>query len=102
MINPTRRVLIVDDEVNICNALRRSLRKEGYEILVANEPAEGLKILASNKIDLVISDHLMPNMTGLEFLTIVRDRHPDCLRILLTGHADGSIVLGRAVTNVPP
>ena len=83
-----RRILVVDDEVNICNALRRSLRKEGYEILVANEPAEGLKILKTEKVDLILSDHLMPNMTGLEFLTRVRDRFPDTLRILLTGHAD--------------
>ncbi len=87
-MNLTRRVLVVDDEVNICNALRRSLRKEGYEILVANEPAQGLEILKTEKVDLVLSDHLMPNMTGLEFLTIVRDRHPDTVRILLTGHAD--------------
>lgn len=83
-----RRILVVDDETNICNALRRSLRKEGYEILVANEPAQGLEILKAQKIDLVLSDHLMPNMTGLEFLTLVRDRHPDTVRILLTGHAD--------------
>jgi DNA-binding NtrC family response regulator len=88
MTTSPRRILIVDDEINICNALRRSLRKEGYEITVANEPAEGLKILAQQKIDVVLSDHLMPNMTGLEFLTVVRDRHPDSLRILLTGHAD--------------
>lgn len=84
----THRILVVDDEINICNALRRSLRKEGYEILVAHEPAQGLEILKTQKIDLVLSDHLMPNMTGLEFLTIVRDRHPDTVRILLTGHAD--------------
>ncbi len=84
----SRRILVVDDEINICNALRRSLRKEGYEILVANEPAQGLEILKTQKVDLVLSDHLMPNMTGLEFLTIVRDRHPDTVRILLTGHAD--------------
>jgi two-component system probable response regulator PhcQ len=87
-MNPTRRILVVDDEVNICNALRRSLRKEGYEILTANEPAQGLEILKTEKVDLVLSDHMMPNMTGLEFLTLVRDRHPDTVRILLTGHAD--------------
>jgi DNA-binding NtrC family response regulator len=39
-------------------------------------------------VDVVISDHLMPNMTGLEFLKIVHDRCPDSLRIMLTGHAD--------------
>ena len=83
-----RRILVVDDEINICNALRRSLRKEGYDMLVANEPAQGLEILKTEKVDLVLSDHMMPNMTGLEFLSIVRDRHPNSVRVLLTGHAD--------------
>lgn len=87
--NPThRRILLVDDEPNICKALRRSLRKEEYEIFIAGEPAEGLALLKQQPIDLVISDHLMPNMTGVEFLTLVRDRHPGLMRILLTGHAD--------------
>jgi DNA-binding NtrC family response regulator len=40
---------------------------------------------------MVISDHLMPNMSGFELLKIVRDRHPDCIRVILTGHADMTI-----------
>jgi DNA-binding NtrC family response regulator len=89
-MNPTppRRILVVDDEEHVLSALKRTLKKEGYELFVANEPAEGLKLLRANAIDLVISDHLMPNMTGLEFLKIVRDRHPDTIRMMLTGHAD--------------
>lgn len=83
-----RRILVIDDEENICKALRRSLRRENYEVLIGHEPAEGFKILKEEKIDLVISDHLMPNMTGVEFLGLVRDRHPGVMRILLTGHAD--------------
>ncbi len=83
-----RKILIVDDEENVCNALRRSLRKEGYELQFANEPAQALEILKTNRFDLVLSDHLMPNMTGLEFLKLVRDRYPDSMRMMLTGHAD--------------
>lgn len=83
-----RRILIVDDEENIRNALRRALRKEGYEIFSGAEPAEGLELLKKQEVDMVISDHLMPNMTGLEFLKIVRERHPDVIRLMLTGHAD--------------
>ena len=82
------RILIVDDEENVCNALRRALRTEGYEIFVAHEPSEGLALLKQRQVDMVLSDHLMPNMTGLEFLKTVRDRHPDSVRIMLTGHAD--------------
>lgn len=84
----TRQVLIVDDEENIRNALRRALRREGYEIHCAAEAAEALEILGKTPIDLVLSDHLMPNMTGLELLEKVFTRHPETIRILLTGHAD--------------
>ncbi len=88
MSTPTRRILIVDDEENVCNALRRSLRKEGYEMFFAHEPSDGLELMKHTPIDLVLSDHLMPNMTGLEFLKLVHDRYPDCVRMMLTGHAD--------------
>jgi two-component system probable response regulator PhcQ len=85
---PARRLLIVDDEENVCRALRRTLRREGYELFFASQPSEALELLKTTKVDLVLSDHLMPNMTGLEFLKLVHDRHPDCLRLMLTGHAD--------------
>jgi two-component system probable response regulator PhcQ len=83
-----RKILIVDDEENVCNALRRALRREGYELHFAHQPNEALEILKQHPFDLVLSDHLMPNMTGLELLKLVHDRHPDCIRMMLTGHAD--------------
>ena len=88
MSSTPRKVLIVDDELNVCNALRRSLRREGYEMQFAHQPSEALALLDQHTFDLVMSDHLMPNMTGLEFLKRVRDRHPDSVRLMLTGHAD--------------
>ncbi len=86
MATPT--LLIVDDEESVRNVLKRSLRKENYAVLTAAGPEEGLEVLKHNKVDLVISDHLMPKMTGLEFLKLVHDRYPDVGRIMLTGHAD--------------
>lgn len=85
---PSRKILIVDDEENVLNALRRVLRREGYEVFTASDPASALEFLAKNRVDMVISDHLMPKMTGLQFLKIVRNRHPDTVRMMLTGHAD--------------
>lgn len=82
------QILIVDDEENVCNALRRSLRKEGYQMHFAQRPTDALALLKQFPMDLVLSDHLMPDMTGLDFLKLVRDRHPDCVRMMLTGHAD--------------
>jgi len=81
-------LLIVDDEENVRNALKRSLRNEGYVVLAAEGPQDGLRLFKEYPIDIVVSDHLMPHMTGIEFLKLVRDRYPDVARIMLTGYAD--------------
>jgi two-component system, probable response regulator PhcQ len=83
-----RTILVVDDDEAIRKALRRTLSREGYEVIVAEKPEDAFEYLRGRSIDLVISDQLMPRMTGLEFLKIVHDRHPHVLRIMLTGHAD--------------
>ncbi len=81
-------LLCVDDEANILAALRRLFRPAGYRVLVANNAAEGLEVLAAESVDLVISDMRMPHMDGATFLEQVRGRWPGILRILLTGYAD--------------
>jgi DNA-binding NtrC family response regulator len=88
MEKPPRKILLVDDEENVLSALRRTLRREPYDILLANGPEQALELLSQHQIDLVLSDHLMPRMTGLELLKIVRNRHPSAMRLILTGHAD--------------
>jgi two-component system probable response regulator PhcQ len=93
-MEPTARtVLIVDDEENILSALQRTLRRENYTLLTAGEPAEAFTILQRGQVDVVVSDHLMPNMSGLEFLKEVRALHPDVVRIMLTGHAEVSTAM---------
>jgi response regulator RpfG family c-di-GMP phosphodiesterase len=81
-------ILLVDDEDNVRAALRRTLRSEGYEILEAVSGEEGLEVLRARPVDVVITDHAMPKMTGLEFLRAARLHRPDSLRIILTGRAD--------------
>jgi two-component system probable response regulator PhcQ len=83
-----RTLLIVDDEESVRSALKRALRKESYEVFTASGPEEALELLQQQPVDLVVSDHLMPRMTGLEFLKLVHDRYPGVGRIMLTGHAD--------------
>jgi len=82
------RILLVDDEVNVLNALARSLRKEPYEVMIAGSAMEGLNKLYTTPIDLVISDYKMPVHDGVEFLKRVAADYPDTIRIILTGHAD--------------
>jgi YesN/AraC family two-component response regulator len=79
-------LLCVDDEKNIQKALKRLLRKEGYRILTASSGKEGLKIIEENDVQIVISDQRMPEMSGTEFLAILKTKHPDALRIILSGY----------------
>lgn len=86
--NTPATILIVDDEESVRSGLARSLHCPEYRLLFASSPSEALAILAAEAVDVVISDHMMPGMTGLEFLRRVRDEYPDTSRIMLTGHPD--------------
>jgi CheY-like chemotaxis protein len=78
-------VLLVDDEERILSALRRVLRREGYEILCAEGAAEGLAILEARAVDAIVSDHKMPGTTGLAFLERAAALRPSAVPLLLTG-----------------
>ncbi len=83
-----RRLLLVDDDESVLRALRRTLRRSGWEVETATSGEEGLRILATTRVQVVVSDYKMPGMSGVDFLGIVKDRHPDTQRIMLTGYAD--------------
>ena len=84
----TPTLLFVDDEPNILSSLRRLFRPHGYRILIAESGAQGLEIIGSETVDLIISDMRMPEMDGAHFLERVREQQPQIIRILLTGYAD--------------
>ncbi len=88
------RLLFVDDEPNVLRALQRVFRKENYRITTATSAKEALQILSGESFQLIISDHMMPGMSGAELLQQVRELYPDTIRIMLTGHADTSAVMG--------
>ncbi len=81
-------LLLVDDEPNVLNALRRLLRRDGIRVLSAGSAAEGLELLARNRVQVVVSDHRMPLMSGTEFLSKVKDLYPETVRMVLSGYAD--------------
>lgn len=83
-----RTLLLVDDEANILASLRRMLRGEGYRILTADSAANGLELLASNTVQVILSDQRMPGMSGTEFFERVKALHPDTVRIVLSGYAE--------------
>jgi two-component system sensor histidine kinase/response regulator len=86
-------ILCVDDEPHNLDALRRTLRKE-YNVLTALNGVEGLELLEQHPVSLIISDQRMPQMTGVEFLEKSVDRHPEVIRIILTGFTDIEDLIG--------
>ena len=88
------RILCIDDEQNVLRSLTRLFLDDPYEILTATSGAEGLLILdQSGTVPVVISDYRMPGMNGVEFLSEVRKRWPETVRIVLSGYADTGAVV---------
>ncbi len=81
-------ILMVDDEPHVISSLKRALIDDSYDIHTALSGAEGLDILKKHPIKVVISDERMPEMNGAEFLSRVKIKYPDTIRMLLTGHTD--------------
>ncbi|MBK3443568.1 HD domain-containing phosphohydrolase [Pseudomonas lactis] len=86
-------VLLVDDEESILNSLRRLLRSQPYEVVLATSGAQALEIMATRPIDLVMSDARMPGMDGATLLAEVHRLYPATSRILLTGYADLTTII---------
>jgi CheY-like chemotaxis protein len=83
-----RTLLLVDDEANILSSLKRLLRKDGYTIFTATSADQGLELLASHPIDVVVSDQRMPGVSGIEFLRRIKTLHPETVRLVLSGYTD--------------
>ncbi len=88
-----RIVLFVDDDPEILKVLRRMVRGDGLTVLTATGPEHAFEILKGVEIPVVVSDHQMPEMLGVDFLAALRERHPESIRILLTGQAEMQIAV---------
>ncbi len=81
------KILLVDDEPEAIEAIQRSLRREPYELLAAHSGQAALDILSAQNVDVLVSDEVMPGMSGAELMAQVRRQYPDIIRIMLTGQA---------------
>ncbi len=82
-------ILLVDDEPHALSAMKMALEDE-FEILTAGGAAEAERLLAEHWVQVVICDQRMPERTGVAFLTEVRERWPETVRIIITGYTDAA------------
>ena len=82
-----RRILVVEDESAVRLVLTRVLRKQGYEVVSAGNGMEGLRVLATELVDLVLTDIVMPEMGGLVFAQYIQDLYPEIPVLFMSGYA---------------
>jgi CheY-like chemotaxis protein len=85
---PPRRILVVDDEPFVCDAVKMMLDFDGHHVETASSGAEALAILERSKFDLVITDFAMPNMKGDELAMAIKSRWPGQPVVMITAYAE--------------
>ncbi|MEJ2044532.1 MAG: response regulator [Reinekea sp.] len=91
-MNQVTNVLVVDDEPRIVRTLVRLL-KPFYNVFQASSALEAMDIMRNNQVHVIVSDQRMPEMTGVELLSKVKDMSKNTIRILLTGYSDLKAVM---------
>ncbi len=82
------KILIVDDEEMMRGLLEKILRREGYDVIAAEDGQQAVEILQKEKVNLVISDMKMPRMNGFELLKHVKQEYPNVGIIIMTAYGD--------------
>jgi len=81
------KLLYVDDEIDNLIAFKAMFRRD-YDIVTASSGAEAIQLLEEHKFPMVISDQRMPEMTGVELFSKIKDKYPEVIRIVVTGYTD--------------
>lgn len=82
------RLVLIDDDANILNALKRVLRSTGWEVTIFSSPLDAITQLVTDDVDLIMSDYRMPEMDGVATLNKLRAACPSAVRLLMSGQAD--------------
>jgi response regulator RpfG family c-di-GMP phosphodiesterase len=81
--------MIVDDEKNVLSALQRVCRgQKQWDIEIYHDPQTALKRAQTTCFDLFLADYRMPQMNGVQFLSAIKQRQPDAMRLILSGQTD--------------
>ena len=80
-------LLVIDDEIGICQGIQRALEPEGFQVKTAQDPKFGLKLVRSEAFDLVLLDVKMPEISGLDLIGMIHEIDPEIICIIITGYA---------------
>ena len=80
------KVLLIDDDINLCKVLAHQLKKQGYAVSSANDGQNGLRLFRDDSFDLVITDIQMPDISGIEVLQNIRMSDSKVVVIIITAH----------------
>jgi DNA-binding response OmpR family regulator len=83
----TEKILVVDDEVTVCDSIKKILNRQGYKVDNTLDADEALKMIKNTAYDLVITDLMMPKTNGLELLQLIKDYYPELQVVVITGYA---------------
>ncbi|MCX6600316.1 MAG: response regulator [bacterium] len=86
-MHDTHCILLVDDDPLVLAGFREILSRAGYEVTAVFSGGEALEQLESRAFDVILTDLLMPRVSGLDVLRTAREKHPDCVVIVVTGYA---------------
>ena len=86
--NSSKKILIVDDETEMRIALETTLKREGYDLTLAENGKQALERLNENTFDLLLTDVKMPKMNGIELLKILKQQSPKTAAIMMTAYGD--------------
>lgn len=86
-------ILLVDDEIHVVNALKRTFNRMDCEVLSATDPEDAISLINHSRFDIVISDYCMPGINGIDVLRHSREVLPHAARALMTGYSDINIAI---------
>jgi response regulator RpfG family c-di-GMP phosphodiesterase len=87
------KILCIDTDPKILKSLTRLFHEDPFSILTASTAAEGIELLSRDTVSVILSDNMLPGMTGIELLELAKSISPDSIRILMTGLADPDVAI---------
>ena len=97
---PQRRILVVDDEPFVCDAVKMMLAFDGHEVETASSGKDALALFDKSKFDVVITDFAMPTMKGDELAQAIKARDPHQPVVMITAYAEMLQASGTALPGV--